>query len=112
MAEPGGDDEKKEGKIDEQSSIFADYRCVFRAAGDSLYMMIKNVKTKRSFHNTFSKKMLNEMELKQSIDKVINLLNEAKSGTKSELAFKIAFGDANNDKNVLFDKLSKDYSTG
>eukprot|EP01084_Bolivina_argentea_P139904 246062_1 len=112
MAEPGGDDEKKEGKIDEQSSIFADYRCVFRAAGDSLYMMMKNVKTKRSFHNTFSKKMLNEMELKQSIDKVINLLNEAKSGTKSELAFKIAFGDANNDKNVSFDKLSKDYSTG
>eukprot|EP01083_Nonionella_stella_P291234 991076_1 len=110
MAEPG---DEKEGTIDEQSvALFGDYRCVFRAAADSLYIMMKNVKTKRSFHNTFSKSTLNEMELKQSIDRVVNLLKEAKSGTKSELTFKIAFGDADSDKKVQFDKLSNDWNNG
>eukprot|EP01083_Nonionella_stella_P003490 10028_1 len=110
MAEPG---DEKEGTIDEQSvALFGDYRCVFRAAADSLYIMMKNVKTKRSFHNTFSKSTLNEMELKQSIDRVVNLLKEAKSGTKSELTFKIAFGDADSDKKVQFDKLSNDWNKG
>eukprot|EP00483_Globobulimina_turgida_P005320 UN05330 len=111
MAEPGGDE--KEGKyMDEDSSVFGEYRCVFRGTADSLYIMMKNVKTKRTFNNTFSKTTLNEMDLKQSIDKVVNLLNEAKTCKKSELSFKIAFGDADNDKKVPFGKLSQNWSSG
>ena len=73
---------------------------------------MKDRKSKRAFTNTFSKSTLNEMDLKQSIDKVIKMLETAKSGSASELKFEIRFGDAENTKKVSADKLSKSYEKG
>ncbi len=52
------------------------------------------------------------MDLKQSIDKVINMLEAARSGSASELKFEIRFGDAENTKKVSADQLSKTYEKG
>ncbi len=102
----GDDDDEK--KVSEHGA----YQCVFRQSSDSLYVMMKNRKTKRSFTNTFSKSTLVEMDLKQSIDKVINLLEAARSGSASELKFEIRFGDAENTKKVSAGQLSKTYEKG
>jgi len=126
MAQPGDDQKGNEGN----DTQFGDYRCVFRPTDDALFIMMKNSKTKRTFENTFSKSTLLEMDLKQPIDKVVNLLLDAKSGKTDELSFKIGFGDAegetkgstDNDKSqqsqpqvsepISFDKLSKSYLKG
>eukprot|EP01084_Bolivina_argentea_P024273 45247_1 len=111
MAQPlqpgneGNDDEK-------EVSQYGIYQCVFRQASDSLYIMMKDRKTKRSFTNTFSKSTLVEMDLKQSMDKVVKMLETAKSGSASELKFEIRFGDAENTKKTSADKLSKSYEKG
>ena len=111
MAQPGNDN--NEGKDDEkEASAYNNYQCVFRQADDSLYIMIKDTKSKRAFSNTFSKSTLMEMHLRESIDEIINLLKTAKSGTDSSLTFQIAFGDAENTKTVSIDKLSKSYVKG
>eukprot|EP01084_Bolivina_argentea_P139903 246061_1 len=108
LMEPGteGDDEKK------TSSEYGVYQCVFRKAGDSLYLMMKDRKSKRTFSNTFSKSTLMDMDLKQSIDKIINMLETAKSGSQSQLKFQIRFGDAENTKKVSSNQLSKSYQKG
>ena len=107
-----GDDEKGIDTMDGVKSNFGDWRCVFAPASDSLYMMMKNSKSKRAFINTFSKSTLLEMELKQSVEKIVNLLLEAKSGKKEELTFKVAYGDKENSNKVSYDTLSKDYVKG
>eukprot|EP00484_Ammonia_sp_Unknown_P028343 CAMPEP_0197029466 /NCGR_PEP_ID=MMETSP1384-20130603/8903_1 /TAXON_ID=29189 /ORGANISM="Ammonia sp." /LENGTH=282 /DNA_ID=CAMNT_0042458633 /DNA_START=12 /DNA_END=860 /DNA_ORIENTATION=+ len=107
MAQPG-DEKQDEGQGDQ----YENYRCVFRESGDSLYAMLKDTKSKRTFTNTFSKSTLIEMGLNQPLSKVINLLTEAKSGTKPGLSFKVAFGDAKNEKPVTLDKLSTSYEQG
>ena len=108
-----GDEKENEGKVTNSDSNFGDYQCVFRQADDSLYILLKNKKSKRAFTSTFTKSTLIEMDLKQSIDKVINLLEAARSGVrKKELTFTIGFGGANNNKKVPFDKLSTSYSKG
>eukprot|EP01083_Nonionella_stella_P297019 1008896_1 len=112
MLQPGDEKENEGCCIDAKASKFGNYRCVFRRADESLYMMMKNSKTKRAFGNTFSKSQLMEMELKQSINKIVNLLEEAQSGSKSELTFKMAFGNAENNKKVTFKQLSKSYAKG
>mmetsp|Transcript_60039 Transcript_60039/g.54039 ORF Transcript_60039/g.54039 Transcript_60039/m.54039 type:complete len:300 (-) Transcript_60039:132-1031(-) len=124
MAQPGDDQKGNEGN----DTQFGDYRCVFRPTDDALFIMMKNSKTKRTFENTFSKSTLLEMDLKQPIDKVVNLLLDAKSGKTEELSFKIGFGDAEGEtkgsmnksqqcqpevsQQVSFDKLSKSYLKG
>ena len=95
----GDDDEKK-------ISEYGTYQCVFRQASESLYILMKNKKTKRSFTNTFSKSTLVEMDLKQPIGDIVKMLETAKSGSASELKFEIRFGDAENTKTVSADKLS------
>ena len=111
MAQPlqtgneGDDDEKKVTK-------YGTYQCVFRQSSDSLYIMMKNRKTKRTFTNTFSQSTLVEMHLTQSIDKVAKMLETAGSGSASELKFDIRFGDAENTKRLSADKLSKSYEKG
>jgi len=127
MAQPGDDEKRNEGN-DLQNTPFGDYKCVFRPADDALFIMMKNSKTKRAFTSTFSRSKLLEMDLKQPIDKIVNLLLDAKSGKKSELTFKIGFGNAdgetkgamksqqNKPQNVApaisFDQLSKSYLKG
>ncbi len=75
---------------------------------------MKHVKSKRTFTNTFSKSKLVEMGLKQSVEKVTNLLRDSKAAmsadTKQDLSFLIGFGDAENDKSVQFNQLSKEYA--
>eukprot|EP01083_Nonionella_stella_P278208 946022_1 len=102
----GDDDEKK------SLSEYGVYQCVFRKAGDSLYLMMKDKKSKRSFSGTFSKSSLTDMDLKQSVDKIIVLLETAKTGEKSELKFEIRFGDVENNKKMSPDQLSKSYEKG
>ena len=98
---------------EKDDETFADYKCTFRAdKDDSLYMCLKGSKSKRTFTNTFSKSTLLEMELKQSVEKIVNLLNEAKSGKKEELQFKVGYGDKESTKGVSHDTLSKDYVKG
>jgi len=99
--------------LDEESfSKYGNYRCVFRQASDSLYVLMKNTKTKRSFTNTFSKAALAEMDWKGDIEKMVNLLEEARGGKNDDVVFKVAFGDAENDKPVSFSTLSKAYMKG
>eukprot|EP01083_Nonionella_stella_P140144 429100_1 len=102
----GDDDEKK------MSAQYGTYQCVFRKASDSLYLMMKDRKSKRSFANTFSKSTLIEMHLRQPIDKIINMLETAKSGSTSELKFELRFTKAENDKNVSMDQMAKTYEKG
>ena len=110
MAQPGSNEE---GKDDEKETSTCDYKCVFRKADDSIYIMVKDTKSKRAFSNTFSKSALLAMDLKQqSIDEIITMLEAAKSGSDSSLKFQIVFGDAENTKNVSIDKLSKSYVKG
>ena len=110
MAQPGNNDE---GKDDEKEpSDYGTYKCVFRKTDDSIYIMLKDTKTKRTFSNTFSKSTLSEMHLTQTIDEIINLLEAARSGSDSTLTFKIAFGDAENNKTVSINNLSKSYVKG
>eukprot|EP01083_Nonionella_stella_P257927 882301_1 len=105
--------EANEGTVDQNASKYGNYRCVFRPAdADSLYLMMKDCKSKRAFSQTFSKSTLFEMKLAQPIDKVINLLEEAMSGESTGLKFKIAFGDAENTKTPEFGKLSTRYVQG
>eukprot|EP01083_Nonionella_stella_P257926 882297_1 len=105
--------EANEGTVDQNASKYGNYRCVFRPAdADSLYLMMKDCKSKRAFSQTFSKSTLFEMKLAQPIDKVINLLEEAMSGESTGLKFKIAFGDAENTKTPEFGKLSTTYVQG
>eukprot|EP01083_Nonionella_stella_P142845 442722_1 len=105
--------EANEGTVDQNASKYGNYRCVFRPAdADSLYLMMKDCKSKRAFSQTFSKSTLFEMKLAQPIDKVINLLQEAISGESTGLKFKIAFGDAENTKTPEFGKLSTRYVQG
>eukprot|EP01083_Nonionella_stella_P072814 196443_1 len=105
--------EANEGTVDQNASKYGNYRCVFRPAdADSLYLMMKDCKSKRAFSQTFSKSTLYEMKLAQPIDKVINLLQEAISGESTGLKFKIAFGDAENTKTPEFGKLSTRYVQG
>eukprot|EP01083_Nonionella_stella_P164962 547634_1 len=103
-----------EGDEDEKmmSSQYGTYQCVFRKASDSLYLMMKDRKSKRSFTNTFSKSTLIEMDLKQPIDKIINMLETAKSGSTSELKFELRFTKAENDKKVSMDQMAKTYEKG
>ena len=108
MAQPGTN---AEGKDDEKEAS-TDYKCVFRKSDDSIYIMLKDTKSKRAFSNTFSKSTLLEMDLKSSIDEIINLLKTAKSGSDSSLTFQVAFGDAENTKTVSIDKLSLSYIKG
>ena len=96
----------------EAVSEYDSYQCIFRKATDSLYIMMKDRKTKRSFTNTFSKSTLLDMELKQSVDKVINLLETAKSGSNADLKFEIRYGDAENIKKLSMDQLSESYEKG
>eukprot|EP01084_Bolivina_argentea_P190233 326969_1 len=112
MAQPGDEKEDEGKQIDIDATKFGKYRCVFRAINDSLFIMMKDTKTKRAFSNTFSKSTLLEMNLNQSMDKIMNLLNEARAGSKSELTFKIGFGSAENNKKVSFNQLSKSYVQG
>mmetsp|Transcript_22682 Transcript_22682/g.36414 ORF Transcript_22682/g.36414 Transcript_22682/m.36414 type:complete len:286 (+) Transcript_22682:60-917(+) len=107
MAQPG-DEKQKEGDTPQHLN---EYRCVFRESADSLYILLKNSKTKRAFTNTFTKSTLKEMDLKQPIKKIISLLEESYRG-KPELSFKVAFGDAENTKQQIFANLYKDYAKG
>jgi len=130
-----GDDEKKaiEGSDDDEYTKFGKYRCVYRETSNSLFVMIKDTKSKRSFANTFSKSSLKKMDWRGSIEKMINFLKEAQQGKKEELSFKIAFGpsasgsqqghvvvtddgadgnETESSKVVSFGKLRKSYADG
>ncbi len=108
MAQPGN-----EGNDDEKtSSKYDDYQYVFRKSSDSLYIMMKNKKSKRAFSNTFSRSTLTEMDLKQSIEMIVNLLETAKSGSQTGVKLELRFGDAENIKKVSMDQLSKSYEKG
>mmetsp|Transcript_60038 Transcript_60038/g.54038 ORF Transcript_60038/g.54038 Transcript_60038/m.54038 type:complete len:288 (-) Transcript_60038:32-895(-) len=111
MAQPG-DEKENEGNILDGAEVFGEWRCVFRPANDSLYIMMKNVKSKRAFSNTFSKSTLDEMGFKQSTDKISKLLFEAKAGKKEELSFEVAYADKETTKAPSFDSLSRSYVKG
>eukprot|EP01084_Bolivina_argentea_P217728 369605_1 len=104
--------QQTEGNDEKKSLEHDSYKLVFREANDSLYLMMTERKLKRSFHNTFSKSTLNDMELKQSIAQICNLFNTALSGKRSEIKLKIRFGNAENNKKMSSDQLSKLYSKG
>mmetsp|Transcript_67178 Transcript_67178/g.60304 ORF Transcript_67178/g.60304 Transcript_67178/m.60304 type:complete len:272 (+) Transcript_67178:44-859(+) len=98
---------------EEAKQSVGDYKGVFRQASDSLYLMMRNTKTKRCFNNTFSKKTLIEgKDIKQPISELVNLLTIAKSGQKAGFTFDIRFGDAENIKNVSMNELSQSYKKG
>ena len=116
-----GDEKQSGGNIfDENATQFQDYLCVFRPAADSLFIMMKHAKSKRTFTNTFSKSTLGEMgfikprdQQPWEVDQIVNLLLGAQSSkNEEELSFKIGFGDAEATKQVSFDKLSKSFSKG
>eukprot|EP01083_Nonionella_stella_P072813 196439_1 len=104
---------KQEGDAQCTVSKYGNYKAVFRAAHtDGLYLMMKDCQSKRSFSGTFSKSKLIEMKLTQPIDKIINLLQESRSGNDPGLKFKIGFRDAQNTKTGEFDKLINEYVRG
>ena len=104
--------EEKSDIDDLDEGNYGDYRCTFRPdKDDSLYICIKGSKSKRTFTNTFSKSTLLEMGLKQSVQKIVALLFEAKSGKKEDLEFKIAFGDKETEKPSV-DVLPRHYVKG
>ena len=74
--------------------------------------MMKNRKSKRTFSNTFSRSTLTEMELKQSIDMIANMLETAKNSSQTGVKLELRFGDAENTKKVSMDQLSKSYEKG
>ena len=112
QVQPGNDKSNECGMDGETISKYGNYRCVFRQASDSLYVLMKNTKTKRAFTNTFSKATLTEMDWKGSIDKMVKLLEEACAREKHDLTFKVAFGDSENNNPVSYDALSRSYMKG
>ena len=108
IKEPGNLDEGKESDSKEYT-VYGVYRCIFKQINNSLYLEMKNTKNKRVFSSKFHRKSLINMNLKQSISKIISMLNAAKSGTQSELKFTISFGNIQNtQKNNQNDKFIDD----
>eukprot|EP01084_Bolivina_argentea_P001007 1855_1 len=103
-----------EGKEETKESTnvkYCDYQTTFKAMDDSLYIMIKNKKTKRSFSKIFSKSELIAMHFRQSVDKIVNLIRVARSASNKKWIFEIRFGSSDNDK-VSKNNLNCDYNKG
>eukprot|EP01084_Bolivina_argentea_P186918 322088_1 len=100
-------------KETESSPLYPLHRFRIREESKSLYIEIQNKKTKRVFSNTFSKSTLESMKLHGSIQKIIQMINSAKSGKSDKLQFKfeLLFSDPKNDK-ISINNMSKSYSKG
>ena len=96
LNEPGNLDEGKDCDDEKEYTTYGVYRCIIRQINNSIYFEMKNTKNKRVFSATYDRKTLKSMNLKQSMDKIINLINAAKSGSQSELKFNISFGNDQN----------------
>ena len=97
----------------QESKLYPSYRFRIEDLSDALYLEIKNKRTKRVFSNTFSKSTLESMKLNGSIQKIIHMINSAKSGKHNQFHFKfdLLFGDVENDK-ITIDNMTKSYSKG
>eukprot|EP01084_Bolivina_argentea_P091229 164242_1 len=111
--EPGVTDEAKNDEKQSNFSTLHYYQCVFRKIDNNLYISLTNTKTNLSFTNTFSKSHLQQMNISQPIDMVIAQMETALSGTTTDFKMQIAFGDAEQTKNVSgINQLSKQHKQG
>ena len=97
---------------DAKQSGHCHYNFTICAVKNSLYLVVKYKKTKRSFHSTFSQSTLIEMGLSQSIEQIVNLFETAKAGKKTAIELQVRYGNVENVKKVPIDKFATKYSKG
>eukprot|EP01084_Bolivina_argentea_P063998 116739_1 len=105
-------EDEKEGVNNDISLRINDLNVVLRQSDDSIYMSIKNKKSKRVFSQTFSKSTLQEMQLYQPIPQIIKMISAAQDNNIKQLELKIGYINTEKINKVNINNIQNNYTKG
>ena len=89
-----------------------DLNIVLRQADDSLYFSVKDKETKRVFGQTFSKSMLQSMQLLQPIPQIIKMIESAQNEDITQLSINIGYINTEKINKVAASNVKSTYTKG